>query len=312
MFDGFHASSGRVESGDHSAHLIPGRFVDAYAQDARSTTCSHQFSVIYSSSTLISKFLFYFFSFRTGVAVLDPKSSGKIGFYAITYYLVTTILAAILGILLVITIKPGNNANREEIGRGTAQSTTTTQDAIMDLIRNIFPENIFQAAIQQGQSHYTDEVVTIIKLNSSSHNSTGWNNTKLGKKWTFKYSDNTNILGVITFCVAFGMIVSSMGRKAEILLHLFLVLNEIIMKLVKIIMWYSPCGIMFLVAGRILGIKDMTDTARNLGMYMVTVIVGLMLHCLVTLCGIYFVITRKNPFKFYYGCLQVSIFFNLI
>jgi solute carrier family 1 (high affinity glutamate transporter) protein 2 len=57
------------------------------------------------------------------------------------------------------------------------------------------------------------------------------------RKWNFKYNDNTNILGIITFCVAFGMIISNMGRKAEILLHLFLVLNEIIMKLVKIIMW---------------------------------------------------------------------------
>lgn len=32
-----------------------------------------------------------------GVAVLDPKSSGKIGLYAICYYMITTILAAILG-----------------------------------------------------------------------------------------------------------------------------------------------------------------------------------------------------------------------
>jgi Na+/H+-dicarboxylate symporter len=37
-------------------------------------------------------------SLITGVAVLDPKSSGKIGLYAITYYLITTILAAVLGI----------------------------------------------------------------------------------------------------------------------------------------------------------------------------------------------------------------------
>lgn len=36
-------------------------------------------------------------SLITGVAVLDPKSSGKIGLYAILYYLTTTILAAILG-----------------------------------------------------------------------------------------------------------------------------------------------------------------------------------------------------------------------
>lgn len=57
------------------------------------------------------------------------------------------------------------------------------------------------------------------------------------RTWTFRYNDHTNILGVIAFCIAFGMIISSMGRKAEILLHLFLVLNEITMKLVKIIMW---------------------------------------------------------------------------
>lgn len=61
--------------------------------------------------------------------------------------------------------------------------------------------------------------------------------THLKKIWKFKYNDNTNILGIIAFCIAFGMIISNMGRKAEILLHLFLVLNEITMKLVKIIMW---------------------------------------------------------------------------
>lgn len=32
-----------------------------------------------------------------GVAVLDPKSSGKIGFYSVTYYMGTSVLAAILG-----------------------------------------------------------------------------------------------------------------------------------------------------------------------------------------------------------------------
>ena len=75
----------------------------------------------------------YFIS--PGVAVLDPKSSGKIGLYAISYYLLTTVLAAILGIILVVSIKPGNKETKDSVGEGTAKSTTTTQDAIMDLIR---------------------------------------------------------------------------------------------------------------------------------------------------------------------------------
>ena len=91
------------------------------------------------------------------IAVLDPKASGKIGLYAISYYLLTTILAAILGkfsklfsfrilkndlnfkgIILVVTIKPGDKETKSIVGEGTAKSTTTTQDAIMDLIRYNF------------------------------------------------------------------------------------------------------------------------------------------------------------------------------
>lgn len=36
-------------------------------------------------------------SIVTGVAVLDPKSSGKIGLYSMSYYLGTSVVAAILG-----------------------------------------------------------------------------------------------------------------------------------------------------------------------------------------------------------------------
>lgn len=39
-------------------------------------------------------------SIVTGVAVLDPKSSGKIGLYSVSYYLTTSVLAAIMGIFL--------------------------------------------------------------------------------------------------------------------------------------------------------------------------------------------------------------------
>lgn len=154
-------------------------------------------------------------SLITGVAVLDPKSSGKIGLYAIGYYLVTTILAAILGIILVVTIKPGDENTKRDVGEGTTTSSFTTQDAILDLIRNIFPENLLQATIQQGQSHYTYVNSSIIK------NASSITPFKLKKVWEFRYKDNTNILGILTFCVAFAMIVSNMGRRAEIILHFF-------------------------------------------------------------------------------------------
>jgi solute carrier family 1 (glial high affinity glutamate transporter), member 2 len=246
-------------------------------------------------------------SLITGVAVLDPKSSGRIGLYAMLYYLTTTLVAAVLGIFLVIAIKPGDKDTRRSLTASTIQSTVTTQDAIMDLIRNLFPENLVQAALQQGSTVYTYEEKRVYRNITNTdlvNNSIG---PEMKRIFSFQYNDNTNVLGIIAFCVAFGMLISNMGRKAEILLHLFMVLNEIIMQLVKIIMWYSPFGILSLVCGKILDIEDVGYTARKLGLYMATVITGLLIHCFMTLCLIYFVILRKNPYKFYYGLLQAII-----
>lgn len=52
------------------------------------------------------------------------------------------------------------------------------------------------------------------------------------------YSDGINVLGLIVFCVAFGLVIGKMGDKGRILLEFFDALNEATMKLVQIIMWY--------------------------------------------------------------------------
>lgn len=79
------------------------------------------------------------------------------------------------------------------------------------------------------------------------------------------------------------------------------------MQLVQMIMWYSPFGIMMLIIGKILEIADLAEVARQLGLYMVVVILGLTIHALFVLPGLYFAITRKNPFRFMQGMLQAWI-----
>lgn len=53
------------------------------------------------------------------------------------------------------------------------------------------------------------------------------------------YSDGINVLGIIVFCVTFGLVIGKMGEKGRILLEFFDSLNEATMKLVQIIMWYD-------------------------------------------------------------------------
>ncbi|CAF3485857.1 unnamed protein product [Rotaria sordida] len=238
-------------------------------------------------------------SLITGLAVLDPKSSGKLGLYALTYYFCTTILAAILGIILVQVIRPGERASKVEVKsdiiRGDpAADQITTLDAIFDLFRNMFAENIIQAALEQVKTTREYLNVSDIKTNTSI--------TKV--KFNTRYVAGTNYLGLITFCCAFGITIGTMGKRGELMLHFFIILNEIVMKLVKLVMWYSPVGIMFLVAGKILEIEDLLQLARSLGMYALTVLLGLAIHALVTLPLIFYAVTRQNPFAFYRGMLQ--------
>jgi len=74
-------------------------------------------------------------SMITGVAALDSSVSGKIGLRAIIYYFCTTVIAVILGIVLVVSIKPGVSQKVDEMDRTGSNPEVSTVDAMLDLIR---------------------------------------------------------------------------------------------------------------------------------------------------------------------------------
>lgn len=91
-------------------------------------------------------------SLIVAVGSLDISLSGKIGGRAIGFFMFTTIIAVILGIILVTTIKPGEGLKNDISTEGTEQRNITTVDTLMDLVRNLFPENIIQATIEKVQT----------------------------------------------------------------------------------------------------------------------------------------------------------------
>ena len=61
----------------------------------------------------------------------------------------TTLLAVILGIGLVLAIRPGDDVTADDTKPKKDQKNISTADPLMDLPRNCFPPNIIQATVQQ-------------------------------------------------------------------------------------------------------------------------------------------------------------------
>lgn len=69
------------------------------------------------------------------MAQLDARSSGRMGVRALVYYLTTTILAAIVGIVMVLLIHPGDPQIKSHVETQPDDTKVSTLDAILDIIR---------------------------------------------------------------------------------------------------------------------------------------------------------------------------------
>ncbi len=90
-------------------------------------------------------------SLVAAVGSLDMNLSGKVGGRAVGYYMSTTVLAVILGIILVTAIHPGQPVSEsgdggDEIKKAGESRNVTAADTLMDLARNLLPPNLIQAS----------------------------------------------------------------------------------------------------------------------------------------------------------------------
>uniref|UniRef100_A0A2M4AGK0 Amino acid transporter n=1 Tax=Anopheles triannulatus TaxID=58253 RepID=A0A2M4AGK0_9DIPT len=226
-------------------------------------------------------------SLIAAVGSLDLSLSKKIGGRAVLYYLATTVLAVILGIVLVITVKPGEDG---EAGETNEQSggprNVTTADTLLDLVRNMFPPNLVQACIAQYQT-----VLTAPENNPTEPDIYEW---EVGGK----YSDGMNIIGLVVASIVFGVALGATKKENSLVLSFFQQLSHVVMKVTGWVIWLSPVGVTFLIAAKILEIEDLGDMFSKLGLYFAVVAGGILFHGFVVLSLLYFLFTRQNPIKF--------------
>ncbi|XP_054411457.1 excitatory amino acid transporter 1 isoform X3 [Pongo abelii] len=255
-------------------------------------------------------------SLVTGMAALDSKASGKMGMRAVVYYMTTTIIAVVIGIIIVIIIHPGKGT-KENMHREGKIVQVTAADAFLDLIRNMFPPNLVEACFKQFKTNYEKRSFKVpIQANETLVGAV-INNVSEAMETLTRITEElvpvpgsvngVNALGLVVFSMCFGFVIGNMKEQGQALREFFDSLNEAIMRLVAVIMWYAPVGILFLIAGKIVEMEDMGVIGGQLAMYTVTVIVGLLIHAVIVLPLLYFLVTRKNPWVFIGGLLQALI-----
>ncbi|XP_078126194.1 excitatory amino acid transporter 3-like [Sander vitreus] len=223
-----------------------------------------------------------------GVSCLGVHSSRKIILRSAAYILCTTLIAVIIGITLVVLIKPGvEYAVKREEEEEEKDQAFSTADALMDLIRNMVPNNLIQACFQRFKTDRTEIEVEVYDNNISMMT----NETDVGGH----YVNGVNTLGLIVWSFVFGVILNNMGEQGKILVEVVTAINNATRYLVNFILGYLPVGVMFMIASNVLEIYDW-DTIFKLGEFVLTVMIGLVIHAVVVLPLIYFVFTRSSPF----------------
>ncbi|MEC6822644.1 dicarboxylate/amino acid:cation symporter [Photobacterium piscicola] len=105
-----------------------------------------------------------------------------------------------------------------------------------------------------------------------------------------------NTLQIIVFAVLFGIAISAAGKPGERLAAVFADLNEVIMKLVALLMNIAPFGVFFLMAKLFTGLG--LDAIYSLINYFLVLVAALLLHALVTYSVMLKAFTGLSPITF--------------
>jgi Na+/H+-dicarboxylate symporter len=191
----------------------------------------------------------------------DVRKLGKTGAWTVGYYMMTTALAVLIGIALVSIIQPGSGVS---LGGVVKPDVVAAKEGIgfADIILSLVSPNIIQSMARM------------------------------------------DILPVVIFSLVFGAILSTLGEKSRAIIAVFDAANDAIMKLVGLIMYIAPLGVFALIASKLGeaggGEKFLAELVK-IGLYSLTVIVGLAAHAFVVLPTILWVLGKRHPGRYAAG-----------
>ncbi|XP_055386681.1 excitatory amino acid transporter isoform X2 [Condylostylus longicornis] len=256
-------------------------------------------------------------SLIAGSASLNAKMNGKIALRTLIYFAATSFFNACLGVCLAMLIHPGDPGLHNTLDRTADNRAVNLLDSLLDLGRNVFPDNLFQAAFQQAHTVYVPKPTILTNFNDTTNETSTSLDAQVGSSSAItsdevevelvrvvQYRSGTNTLGIVFFCLVFGTFLGTIGTKGQVVIDFFSAVFEVVMKMVTCVMWLTPLGISSVIAGKILGVVDLALVMSQLMWFIITVAIGVFLYQMFVMQLIYFLFLGRNPFKFYCGLIQ--------
>jgi len=206
----------------------------------------------------------------------DLTNLSKMGFRTVFTFILTTVTAVSIGLLLVNLIKPGASISSE------------TRTDLLSSYETEASSNI-NKAFEQQKTGPLQGLVDIVPEN-----------------FMAAAADNRNMLQVIFFALFIGVgLILIPTEAAKPVKDFFDGFNEVILKMIDIIMLAAPYGVFALLAALIID-SPSTDLFAALGMYALTVVLGLIL-----MVGVYgimvYLFTKRSPLAFYRGIAPAQL-----
>ena len=198
-------------------------------------------------------------SIITGVSGIgSAESLGRLGLKTMSFYIFTSLLAILLGLFLVNLIQPGIGADLSLAEKVT--SIPATEQSIGQLLLAAVPENIFRSL------------------------------------------SNGDMLPIIFFAIIFGFFINMVPSRHQKVLNFFFVATyEVMMKITLTVVKLTPLGVFAIIASvtsRYAGDAHALGLVfSRMGIYMLTVLAGLIIHTFFTLHLTLWGLGRINPFR---------------
>ena len=204
-----------------------------------------------------------FLSTVLGISTMtDSKSMGRIAVKTFLYFIVTAVLAAVVGVIVTDVLRPGYGTHKTEVDAGEIMKTveSTESSTLMDKIVDIVPSNIFEAF------------------------------------------SSGNILPIIFFSLLLGYFITKIQANRQATINnVFESFNDAIMALTNFIIRFAPIGIfaivMVLVGKQASDIGALKECFRNFAFFVIVVWISLIVMGGIVLPIMVGLMAKVSPIK---------------